>query len=103
MSVDATGSPLYENITGTVLNTVNSEEFPKMELSGSGSDMYGFYCYAGVSVVNVNCASYSDVYHSLYDERNLFDIVDKDYKNLAKIATSLAQVCTTRGKLESFD
>ena len=97
MSVDATGSPLYENITGTVLNAVNSGAFPKMALSGSGSDMYGFYCYAGVSVINVNCASYSDVYHSLYDEQHLFDIIDKDYKNLAKVSSSLAQVQQTWG------
>ena len=92
LAVDATGSPLYENITATVLNTVNKDSFEKLDLSGSGSDMYGFYCYAGVSVINVNCASYSDVYHTVYDEQYLFELVDKDYKNLSKVASSLAQV-----------
>ena len=91
--VGGSGSPMYETLVSDVLSEINGEPYKEYVLSGSGSDMYGFYCYAGVSVVDVGCSGNHDLYHTKYDTQRLFEIVDKDYKNLANVSSVLAQVC----------
>ena len=91
--VVAAGSPILQSMVSRVLSGVNGEQYEGYTLSGAGSDEYGFYCYAGVSVVDVGCDSKDDLYHTKYDNQRLFEIIDKDYKNLANVSSALAQVC----------